>query len=130
MTRFFFLLLTCFFGCNNSYAEIPQKFYGDWKVHVIKQAGFPWWNQIKYPTELNISSERVIFADQYEYKCEVSKITYDEVLDSLVFEHCGIGNKNNNAFSIVHVVMINDKGNIEGTVQNYKKLFAWVGEKK
>ena len=115
---------------DDLFASVPNKFYGEWDVHIVTKAGFPWWNQIKYPTKLKISSEKVLLIDQSGFECEVKKITFDAEIDSLVFEHCGIGNKNENAFNIYQVTSIDERGNLEGKVQNYKELFRWVGIQK
>jgi hypothetical protein len=121
------LLNTFCFYASAAGAGIPEKYYGVWDISHVEQQGFPWWTQIKYPVKLSISSDGARMVDQFEYQCSISKFRYDSELDVFVFVHCGVGQKSEKAFEVMHVVSFDSEGNLQGSVRNYKDIFKWRG---
>lgn len=130
LIRKLFFIVIILFSVDAGSNNIPQKFVGDWDIKVISQEGFPWWHQVKHPVKLSITNDEIYLVDQFDYKCRLHKYIYDSELDSFIFSHCGVGNKSDKAFEIIHVLTISDDGLLKGTVRNYKVLFKWEGVKK
>jgi len=49
--------------------KIPDGFYGEWTTRVVKENGFPWWSEVKYPVRLIVSDNGVVLEDQTSTSC-------------------------------------------------------------
>ncbi|MFA0813041.1 hypothetical protein [Microbulbifer epialgicus] len=122
-----FFVIISFFYVDASFASMPQKYIGTWKVTLKDQSGFPWWNQIKYPVKISISYDQAKMIDQFGYECSITKSLYDSELDVFVFSHCGIGRKSDRAFEVFQMATVDSEGRLQGEVRSYKTIFKWVG---
>lgn len=68
-----------------------------WKMSLVKNAEFPWWDEIRYPTEINLAKNGPYFIDQYGSKCVPPVFFYDAQSKYYVFKSCGI-KKSDQAF--------------------------------
>ena len=113
--------------------RLPSEYQGLWSISVLSEKGFPWWQQIKYPVQLEIKTDGISLIDQSGYKCNVRTIAYDELNEGIEFVHCGSGNKNERAKKIVQRVYLSHNGYLIGQVyrQNENKpIFLWKGKKE
>lgn len=88
--------------------------------------GYPNWLEIKYPVVLSIDESNVRFTDQYGFECEAIDIRYDDLIDMLIFKHCG-GAKGVNSYPPFHRIRLEDKS-LVGESWTHKLLFRWTGE--
>ena len=131
MNKLFWLMV--FYVCSlNSLtaADFPEKYIGEWHIDVdSSQKGFPWWQQVKYPKVLIIKSQyEATFIDQFDDKCEIPRVNYDENLNIAIIRHCGIGAKSEGVISPMHLMFVNGDI-INGEVRTYKYLFRWHGKR-
>ena len=110
-----------------AFADIPNKYHGDWLFSVQRTSVFPWWDQIKYPVRLSIDKNNVVFEDQEGQKCRPKIFFYDEEVDAIYFKHCQPV-KSELAFPPFYKIELH--GNkLEGEVWTYKLLFKINGNK-
>lgn len=124
------ILLFILSAIGNVFAEIvvPDKFIGEWDMHVEKVPGFPWWEDVKYPVDLSIKRNGAFFRDQTGSDCIPETFLYDDELDAVVFKHC-LPTKSKLAFPPVYQIKILN-GQLTGEVWTYKLLFRLVGVPK
>ena len=106
---------------------VPMQFYGEWKLEVQQRPGFPWWQQMKYPKQLSISSEGISFRDQVGDVCKLHNYLYDDEIKALVFTNC-LPAKSDVAFTLFYRVKF-DHGQLVVEVWTYKMLFRLHGRR-
>ena len=122
----FCLFIFTFNACAYVSAKVPEEFIGSWKFVVEKQAGFPWWDQIKYPVNLLITEEGITFTDQGGFDCAPKIYFYDSDLKAVVFKHC-FPAKSADVIAPFYLIRHED-GLMVGETWTYKLLFKWVQE--
>ena len=109
-----------------------MRYIGEWNIKLVKQEGFPWWREVKYPVHLSLTATGGTIKDQYGYTCEIKTIIYDPDEDIIVFRPCGIKLEDvecDDLFRVMQIVQ-EKNGKLMGEVKTYKSLFKWVGTKK
>ena len=128
-----FILLICITPQFAFAAEkIPIRYRGEWNIELVKQEGYPWWREVKYPVHLSLTETGGAIKDQYGYSCELKTIIYDPDADIIVFRYCGIKMEDvacDDLFRILQTAQ-EKNGKLMGEVKNYKTLFKWIGTKK
>ena len=125
------ILILCIFGltsCSYAFGEIPEKYFGKWTISIDEQGGFPWWQQVKYPSTLLVSESGAKFVDDSGYSCASESLLYDEDIDVLVFKHC-LPSKSQLAYDVFYRIEVKG-GVIVGETWTYKPLFRWAGIKE
>ncbi len=113
---------------------LAETLEGVWEVSVAPEGKdqFPWWQQIKYPTKLEVSKNGETytfqFTDQYDYTCLGTAMSANNGRE-IVFEFCSdLGTKHDIAWGpIHHAKLVN--GKLYGAVTTNKHLFNWVGKR-
>lgn len=129
ISSFRFICVLFLFGltaCNQISAKIPERFFGSWVITVEEKAGFPWWQQVKYPVSLSVSKSGLKFTDQSGFECVPEIQFYDDEIDMLVFKHC-LQKKSQAVYEVFYRAKYQD-GFIAGETWTYKLLFKWVGK--
>lgn len=117
-----------------SFLVSAETLEGMWQIKIVSSGKdtFPWWQQIKYPTLLEVSKKEdtfeIKFTDQFDYKCSGKAMSVNNGRE-LVFEFCsGFGTKHDNAWGPIHHAKIIN-GQLHGTVTANQYLFKWVGKR-
>lgn len=130
------LLLACFAllllhsPAGGSVAELgkggrlPTRFQGDWRIDLIKQPGYPWWKDYKYPVRLVVRERGISFTNQFGKTCSLKLFFYDPEVDSLVFQYCG---PSKGAWQSYFLARLQGDGRLVGEVRTHKRLFQWEG---
>lgn len=92
-----------------------------WTMHVVENAEFPWWEEIRHPLEINLSKNGHYYIDQYGTKCVPSVFFYDTYSKQYIFKSCG-SKKSQQAFEIFFRAKLNGDSLIV-EVWTFRQLF-------